>query len=505
MATAGINRMMLWTDLENREIEGRWHLRRLVRPEGRAAWFEATGADGRLLMLGITETLNDDEEMVARLRAAAAIRDPHLVELHEAIATHIDDAPAVVAAMEWTDENLGDVLRERTLTPAEARVVMEALIQGLAAIHARGLVHGRMEPASVLAIGATIKLRSDCLYPGGAGFAAAAAENVRALGRIVTQSVTRRAPAGENDPVLQLLPEPMARVIRRALSGNAKIEEVAALASMTVVPAKTREADARPAPAPGPIAVSPKTPAVMPGVQAAELAVRGECAPQNPASVLPAREKPSIPAGGTPASHVIEPAAPARVIPIQDAPARTITASMDQRARTESESGNAPARFAEENVLPRDRRRSVPWVIGAAVIITIAAVWAVYAMVHRSGSAKPSQPAAAVVPGPQKSSPTPVRPGLAASRGATPGTAVIATPGWRVVAYTYNHEAQAEHKAQVIAQRFPQLAPGVYAPHGKPPYLVTLGGVMTRPDAFALRDRAVRMGLPRDTYAQNYR
>jgi eukaryotic-like serine/threonine-protein kinase len=74
-----------------------------------------------------------------------------------------------------------------------------------------------------------------------------------------------------------------------------------------------------------------------------------------------------------------------------------------------------------------------------------------------------------------------------------------------VIAYTYMHEAQAQHKAQVIRQRFPQLTPGVFALHGTAPYLVTLGGVMSKADALALRDKAVQMGLPRDTYAQNYR
>jgi hypothetical protein len=81
----------------------------------------------------------------------------------------------------------------------------------------------------------------------------------------------------------------------------------------------------------------------------------------------------------------------------------------------------------------------------------------------------------------------------------------LTTPGWRVVAYTYMHEVQAEHKAEVIRQRFPQLAPGVFALHGTAPYLVTLGGVMSRADAMAFRNKAVQMGLPRDTYAQNYR
>ena len=53
MATAGVSRMMLWTDLEDRELLGRWRLGRLVRPEGRTAWFLATGSDEAMLKLAL--------------------------------------------------------------------------------------------------------------------------------------------------------------------------------------------------------------------------------------------------------------------------------------------------------------------------------------------------------------------------------------------------------------------------------------------------------------------
>jgi len=45
----------------------------------------------------------------------------------------------------------------------------------------------------------------------------------------------------------------------------------------------------------------------------------------------------------------------------------------------------------------------------------------------------------------------------------------------------------------------------VFTPNGRAPYLVTLGGPMSKEDAFALSGKAKREGLPRDIYAQNYR
>jgi eukaryotic-like serine/threonine-protein kinase len=498
MATAGVNRMMLWTDLEGRELLGRWRLGPLVRPEGRTAWFAAT-AEGRPLMLSITETLNDDEELLARLKAAAEVRHPNVATVEEACAAYVDETPVVIAAIEPTDENLGDVLRERTLKAAEAQQVLSALVEGLAAIHARGLVHGRMEPASVLAMGDTIKLRSDCLQIGGADFAARSGEDVRGLGRIVTQAMTGRTPAGENDALLQLLPEPMGRTVRRALSGNARITEIAALAGVVIVPA-ARVPEPIHAVRPGPVAVP------------APALVESDAPP--PQATSSAADPVVLPAAAT-----VEPTQPAQSSTTQSAKsAAKVIALLAARGPAEPGQAGEPsapaiaaqddhANATDDGPSPDRPRRSAPLVIAVAALLLVATLWAVYGVMHSGKAANPAKPATPAAGG---TVPTPQEPAVAgraapAVQRGGPATVTLTTPGWRVIAYTYMHEAQAQHKAQVIRQRFPQLTPGVFALHGTAPYLVTLGGVMSKADALALRDKAVQMGLPRDTYAQNYR
>ena len=76
---------------------------------------------------------------------------------------------------------------------------------------------------------------------------------------------------------------------------------------------------------------------------------------------------------------------------------------------------------------------------------------------------------------------------------------------WRVVAFTYNHEDQAQAKAARVREQHPELRPEVFTPSGGAPYLVTIGGAMGRDDAYALARKAREKGLPRDSYAQNYR
>lgn len=55
-----------------------------------------------------------------------------------------------------------------------------------------------------------------------------------------------------------------------------------------------------------------------------------------------------------------------------------------------------------------------------------------------------------------------------------------------------------------LKERYTGMEPQVYSPTGKAPYFVALGGPSDSVSAYALRDRARRAGLPRDTYARNF-
>jgi hypothetical protein len=76
---------------------------------------------------------------------------------------------------------------------------------------------------------------------------------------------------------------------------------------------------------------------------------------------------------------------------------------------------------------------------------------------------------------------------------------------WRVIPFTYNRRTDAEKKVSDIAHSHPQLQPLVFTPSGHAPYMVSIGGVMDRDAAYALARRARSLGLPHDTYAQNFR
>jgi hypothetical protein len=501
MATAGLDRMMLWTDLEGRTLHGRWRLGRLVRPEGRTAWFEATDVDGKPVMVSITEALNDEDELLERFQAAAEIRSPHVVKIRESRISQIDDTPVVVAAMDLTEENLGDVLRERSLNATETRQVLDAVLAGLAAIHARGLVHARMEASSVLAMGETILLRSDCVHPGGTGFGAGAAEDVRGVGKIITQAMTRRMPANENDPVLQLLPEAMARAVRRALSGTATAVEVATLAGtrlevITETPREKAREASRERPSQSaridPYSKTGTKPPAMPEVMIPN-GTSGQAQPRLPVMnrVAERSSSPRVVPMRTPGERAEDGPEPLAATGTTGGPA-TLPNPREMQREIPWES----PLILEDDAVEKHRRPSAPYVIGAAVAVLLVTIFTLYGILHHG----PAAPKPAAVTTPAAAPPkVVVKPGPAATLHSAAGL------DWRVVAYTYNFESAAQHKAAELGQKHPDLHAAVFQPKRGAPYLVTLGGVMSRSDAIAMRARALEMGLPKDTFARNYR
>jgi hypothetical protein len=57
-----------------------------------------------------------------------------------------------------------------------------------------------------------------------------------------------------------------------------------------------------------------------------------------------------------------------------------------------------------------------------------------------------------------------------------------------------------------LKAQHPNLDVAVFSPAGKTSlYLISLGGAMTREEALKMRDKVASMGLPPDTFVQNFR
>jgi hypothetical protein len=482
--------MPLWNELEGQLLNG-LPLRTLLRSEGRTAWFATTDSDGQPAVVSVFETLNDEDAVQARLESAGRLHHPNIAIIRSTGRGRLQDETLVYAVMEPFDQTLAEVLRERTLAPEEAREVSESLLSALEAIEAGGARHGHVDASGVLAVGDSIKLRSDCLAQ------RAGEGDAPALAALIYNAVTGRRLANERD-ALQL-PAPFATLVRAGL-GSA-----GSLAAMRRVLHGPSVSSATGATAPAPASPAQPSSAAPPSAAAAkapDLASSGQAFAQPPAPAqtpAPAKPRASAPPPSTPAAR--SPRSYPPTAPRQQTPAR-------------------PARK--------------PGIMIGAIALMLLVLLGIFFAFRRppthtaiTGQAQPSvtanEPAAvsATTPNPDavpakqaattmgaaappRETTLPARHSAALIPPAVPGSGSERT-AWHVIVYTYTHEDAAQRRAAEIAQRYPQLEPQVFSPHGRAPYFVALGGAMDRDAAMARRDAARKAGLPRDTYAQNYK
>jgi hypothetical protein len=479
----------VWNDFESESVAGRYQLGKLVRSEGRYGWFE-TSFQGKPAIVSLIESLNDEDDLLERLRVAEKVHHPNVAAILETGTAKVNDTPLVYAVMEFTEENLEDVLRTRALSAEETKQVAESLVGALAAIHKERLVCGEMEDSSVLAAGDTIKLRSDRLHSNStasdAAFQSLAAKDVQALGILLYRCLTQKSPSmNGNDPSIQLLPQPFVQVVRKALSEKATTDEIAALlrprpsAATTTPPPATSPSAATTTPPP---ATSPAAATTTPPAESSK-----------PVSAKPDEKKLPLPEKRLP-------------LPV------SLSSAEDDDDDTEGSESSG--------------RKT--WLVAGIVLVLVIVGFALKISLFSSKNASQPTPrhnAAASNPAPASAPPADVPSPSTASSSPAPAAvqpappppaepppsmpAATPVPGknaiWRVVAFTYNHQDQAEHKVHTINQTHPDLQAEVFSPKGSGrTYLVTLGGWMERDAAFRFVHKAVLEGLPHDTYAQNY-
>ncbi len=451
--------MQLWNDYEGRTIAEAYPLEKLISPEGRSAFFLTHNGTGTPAVIRLIEPHFDEAEILDRWRQVTALEEPHLITLRKFGQTELDGASLVYAVMEPSDDNLAEILKQRALTPDETREIATSMVAALQNLHSHNLVHEHISPASVLATGEVIKLRSDCVRElpineegqedRSQEAAALRARDVHDLALTLLQALTLR----------QTLPgttlaTPFDAIVRNGISGKWGLTEIAAALTPPVAPQMPKPR----VPTPAPAAVASTAPFVASATQKAV----------------------------TSAAATVIPAAPF-----------------------------AP-RVSDRLIRPVDELPTRPigrWIAGGVLVLFLIFVWRHFSNtpVHAPTAPAATAPATGAATAPAKPSLKPTAGILAASRAATPqpasarsAVAATARRDWRVVAYTFNHQDQAQKRAELLNKKYASLHPQVFSPTGRAPFLVTLGDPLPRDQALALRDKARSSGLPRDTYMQNY-
>ena len=434
--------MELWTEYEGRTIDGSFPLKKLVLPQGRSAFFSTANGKGEPILIRLVACHFDEEEILTRWRAVQALNHPNFLRLERYGQLELDQTKVVYAAFERTDGNLGQVISQGCLSVTDVRQLGESLASALQMLHANGFVHEHVDPEGVFAVGETVKLRTDCI---------------------------RETPEGEEGrQAKQRDVHDMATVLLRALTQERTLEAAAARGRVLRAPFDR----------------------IVPNALNGAWGLAEVSAALRPAET-PARAATAVPSAAS--------SAPSPKAAPKPAPAETTA------KKAPDEDDTIPAALRNQSVSGvwgEEEEGKKKWMgaaaLAALVLILMLAGWSVYH--HRAARANAT---AAVVPPVAHRLPTPVPP--RAVRTTAPAARPATREQWRVVVYTYDHQEQARKKAAQLAQSHPTLRPSVFSPSGHAPYLVTIGGALDRNGAYALAHKARALGLPRDSYARNYR
>lgn len=158
---------------------------------------EFCGPDGeRIPAIIKVRELGADAAMAAvrRYRGAMKLEHPNLLRLYAAGTSRTDGGPAAWVVMERAEESLAEVLAARALSEDEVGEMLQPAVAALAHLHKSGYAHGAVRPSNVLAAGDQLRLSSDNAVQISDG--GVPAEDIRALGDLITESLTERGPHG---------------------------------------------------------------------------------------------------------------------------------------------------------------------------------------------------------------------------------------------------------------------------------------------------------------------
>jgi hypothetical protein len=465
--------MELWTEYEGRIIAGAFPLERLLLPEGRSAFYSTSNSKGDPTVIRLIASHFDEEEILARWRGVEALGHPNILRLEKYGQLVLDETTVVYAVMEPVDANLAAVIGGQRLTVAEVRQLAASLTSALDVLHTNGFVHEHVEPANVFAVGEVVKLRGDCIRetPEGERGLAAKRKDIHDLAVVVLQSLTQASTLEAASRELPL-PAPFDQIVRNGVTGAwGAVEIMAALRT-----------DGRPSGAAALAAASPT-----------RVTVDESAAPGNSDSAglaaSSAYKHDFEPKSAGPESGTARVGLRAAGSPLKRTLYRPLDRPLDR----------PPLRI--ESWLRGNSAKTGLLVAGA--VVAIVALWLGWHFAHLQPADHTGAGQAAAAPAPAS-----VAAGApAVGTGSRPVQADAGARGhgdWRAVAYTYNREDQAQKKRSAVALRHPELRPEVFTPTGRAPYLVTLGGAMSRDEALAMVQKARTLGLARDTYAQNY-
>ncbi|MFZ0760418.1 MAG: TonB family protein [Candidatus Sulfotelmatobacter sp.] len=240
----------LWRKWEGRVVDEKFPLRQWLGGSDHSAVFltERTGREPQKAAIKLIpaealyreelgqQSLNGDLQL-SRWAVAAKLSHPHLIRLFECGRCQIDGTRFLYVVMEYTDENLAEILPSRPLSAHEASEMLRPTAEALAYLHQAGFAHGGLKPSNIMAADNQLKISADGLgkigergdtchsaydAPEAATTGLSPAADIWSLGLTLIAVLTQNAPKSESkDPgavaVPERLPQPFREIARRCM------------------------------------------------------------------------------------------------------------------------------------------------------------------------------------------------------------------------------------------------------------------------------------------------
>ena len=386
--------MELWTDYEGRTIND-FPLKKLLRPEGRSAFYSTSTGTGEPTVIRLIESHFDEDEILARWRGVEALGHPNVLKLEHFGQIVLDDTNVLYAVMEPVEANLAEVVGSYRLTVSDVRQLASSLASALDALHTHGFVHEHIEPENVFAVGEVVKLRSDCIReaPEGEDGRQAKRRDVHDLAVLLLVALTQEHTLEAASRFS--LPSPLDEIVSKGMSGEWGLAEIMYALETPVQPRNLH-------PRPAPSASATYAPSA-----------NGTSAPANGASAPSANGK-SVPAPADPAPISPRPAAKSST-PSLPFPEPTVSGA----AKLSALGDDAPPlrirlmlreRFDDLRDRLGDGDLATRWMVAAAGLVFILIFWIGFHLAHRHPA---NQGAASANSSPALASSAPAQAGVA--------------------------------------------------------------------------------------------
>src|SRR5260370_3279024 len=98
-------------------------------------------------------------------RRTKQLEHPNLLRIFEIGRCRLQNRDRLYVVMEYAEENLSQILPQRSLTESEVREMLGPVLDALVFLHGKGLVHSRIQPSNLLATAHKLKLSTDAPFP----------------------------------------------------------------------------------------------------------------------------------------------------------------------------------------------------------------------------------------------------------------------------------------------------------------------------------------------------